>query len=545
MAAAIKPVKDVTLRSPDQWRYLGQAMQRTDIVAKSTGTQRYGIDLEFDDMVYATVRTNPGMGGDMERYDASEALAMRGVQKILPISSGIAVIADNTWRAIQAANAVDITWQAGPYPATSAQMWAVLEDHHKPAHKNVRRKNEGNVKAALADDDNIISAQYRVPYLAHAPLEPMNAVVKLGKDRLDIWTGTQIPRDVQRHAAKLTGLSKADIHVHVQMMGGSFGHRLEDNYVLQALEIAKAMPDVPIKMTWSREEDFSHDFPRPMGLAIARGRVKDKHVEAFDLDLLGASLTASQFGRLVGLALPGPDITLTAGADDQPYAIPHYRVTGYKAPEMVPISSWRSVAASQNGFFHESFLDELIHAAGADPLEERLRLCSDPLARKVLEAVGEMSNWGGAQLGPNRGRGVAFTKSFGVATAEIIEVAQTSAGLKIEKVWAAAEVGKVLDPVNFEAQFFGGIIFGLGHAMNCELTYDDYRPEQTNFHAYEGMRLHQAPEIFVKGLENGDRGTGIGEPGVPPAAPALANAIFAATGQRIRTLPLYNTIDFA
>ena len=218
-------------------------------------------------------------------------------------------------------------------------------------------------------------------------------------------------------------------------------------------------------------------------------------------------------------------------------------MTGYRAPDLAPISSWRSVGASSNGFFHDCFLDELIHAAGADPLEERIRLMWHDNSRKVLEAVGEMSDWG-SDLGDNRGRGVAFCLSFGVPTAEVVEVTNTDDGIRIDKVFVAAEVGRVIDPVNFDNLVKGGVIWGLGHAMNCEITYSDGMAEQTNFHDFEGMRLYQCPVIEVRGLENADKIRGIGEPPVPPAAPALANAIYAATGQRIREMPFNKHIDF-
>jgi isoquinoline 1-oxidoreductase beta subunit len=296
-------------------------------------------------------------------------------------------------------------------------------------------------------------------------------------------------------------------------------------------------------MTWSREEDMTHDFPRPLGMARMRGAVKDGQVNAYDLAIACPSVTASQTGRL-NMSLPGPDVAIVAGAWDQPFRIPNYRVTGYRVPALVPVSSWRSVGASGNGFLHDCFLDELIHAAGADPLQERLRLCWHEPSRKVLEAVGEMSNWG-SDPGKNRGRGVAFTLSFGVPAAEVVEVTNTSKGIRIDKVFAAVEVGKVIDPQNFENQLQGGVIWGLAHAMNAELTYADGIAEQTNFHAYEGMRFYQAPKIEIRALTNATEIRGIGEPGVPPAAPALANAIFAATGKRIRELPLNKHIQFA
>jgi isoquinoline 1-oxidoreductase beta subunit len=374
-------------------------------------------------------------------------------------------------------------------------------------------------------------------------MEPLNAVVLYTGDRLDIWTGTQIPGFIQGHAAKLANLPDDKVHVHAQMIGGSFGLRLEDTYALQAVELGMAMKGVPVKMTWSREEDMTHDYPRPMQISRARGTVRDGKVESYDLSIASQSVTSSWLGRLM-MAPPGPDIVIVAGAWDQPFAIPNYRVTGYRAKEMVPVSTWRSVGASGNGFLHAAFLDELIHAAGADPMSELIRLCNHDVSRKVLETLRELSGWNGSRIDANRARGVAFTLSFGVPVAEVVEVNNTPQGIKIEKVYVVCDVGRIVDPVNFESQLMGGVIWGLGHAMNCELTYENYAPQQTNYHAYEGMRLYQAPEIVVKGLQLGSQIRGIGEPAVPPAGPALANAIFAATGKRIRELPLNKQIPF-
>jgi isoquinoline 1-oxidoreductase beta subunit len=343
-------------------------------------------------------------------------------------------------------------------------------------------------------------------------------------------------------AAEVSGLKAENVHLHSLMSGGSFGRRLEDDYVRQAVQLAKAHPGSPIKMTWTREEDMTHDFPRPLGMARMRGAVRDGKVEAYDLTVACPSVTASQIGRL-HMPTFGPDIAIVAGAWDQPFRIPHYRVTGYRVPELVPVSSWRSVGASANGFLHNGFLDELMHAAGADPLKELIRLCWHEPSRKVLEAVGEMSKWG-SDPGKDRGRGIAFTLSFGVPVAEVVEVSNTPRGIRIDKVFVAADVGKVLDPTNFENQVQGAVVWGLGHAVNCELTFKDGVAEQTNFDAYQGLRLNQAPAIEVRAVDNGSPIRGIGEPPVPPAAPALANAIFAATGKRIRELPLNKHIDF-
>lgn len=541
IAASIEPVTDVTLRDPGEWRLIGKPMQRHDIMAKSTGTLPYGIDLKFDDMVIATVKRNPRQGGALNSYDASAAEKMRGVKKIVPITGGVGVIADNTWRAIQAAEAIEFDWGPAPYPAEMDGHWEVLSKAFNEEQIEARSRDDGDIEAALTGAE-IVEAEYRAPYLAHAPLEPLSAIVKVTDERVDVWTGTQIPRFVQNNVAKMTGVDADNVHVHVLYVGGSFGHRLEDESVKQAVEIAKQMKGTPVKLVYSREEDMIHDYPRQIAMARGRGTVKDGKVEAYDLGIAMPSIIASQMGRQ-NLNLPGPDSQIIAGAWDQPFAIPHYRMTGYRAAELAPISSWRSVGASSNGFFHDSFLDELIHAAGADPLEERIRLMWHDNSRKVLEAVGEMSNWG-TDPGPNRARGVAFCMSFGVSTAEVVEVTNTEDGIRIDKVYVAAEVGKVVDPVNFDNNVKGGVIWGLGHAMNCEITYSDGMAEQSNFDSFEGMRLYQCPEIEVRGLENGDKVRGVGEPPVPPAAPALANAIFAATGQRIREMPFNKHIDF-
>lgn len=545
-AAAVKAPRNVTLKDSSAWRYLGKPIQRLDIVAKSTGTAQYGIDLRLPGMVYATVRTNPRHGGAMLSVDESPAKMVRGVIKVVPVKHGVGVIADNTWRAFKAASLLQPVWGPAPYPATQDALWALAAESFSEDRRDSRTKDEGDVEAVLAAGtaaSTVIAAEYRVPFLAHAPLEPMTATARFAEGKLEIWTATQVPRFAERIAAKLAGIKRKDVTLHVLQAGGSFGRRLENDYVEQAVELALAHPGVPVKMTWTREQDMQHDFPRPFAMSRARGAVADGKVLAYALDIAAPSVITSQGGR-IGLVPPGPDRAIVAGAWDQPFAIPHYRVTGYRIPETVPISSWRSVGASHNGFLHDAFLDELIVAAGADPLRERIRLCNHDVSRKVLEAVGELSGWG-TPMAPGRGRGVAFTLSFGVPVAEVVEVTNTPAGIRIDKVFVVANVGRVLDPINFENQVQGAVIWGLGHAMNAELTYADGMTEQTNFHQYAGLRLNQTPEIVVKALELGEEVSGIGEPPVPPAAPALANAIFAATGQRIRELPMRRHVTFA
>ncbi|KRS18888.1 xanthine dehydrogenase family protein molybdopterin-binding subunit [Roseovarius indicus] len=540
--AGMGVVQNVRLRQPEEWRYIGKPMRRIDMVAKSTGTQDYGIDVEIEGMVHAAIRLNPAQTGPLNSFDASEAEQMRGVKAVVPVTGGVAVVADNTWRAFKAAEAVKVKWGKAPFPASMEQHWAALGEAFAEDTLDSRNRDDGDVDGALGEGE-VIEAEYRAPYLAHAPLEPISAVVRVDDDGAEVWTGTQIPRFVQQNVARVAGVDADNVVVNVLMMGGSFGHRLEDEVVKQATEIAVTMKGTPVKLTYSREEDMTHDFPRQIAMGRVRGKVAGGRVETMDLSIAMPSVMASQMGRQ-GQPVPGPDSQIVAGAWNAPFAIPNHRVTGYRAPELAPISSWRSVGASSNGFFYNAALDELIDAAGADPLEERLRLCDDPLARQVLEAVADMSSWDGP-LGEGRGRGVAFVQSFGVRCAEVVEVSQGDRGLNIDKVWVAAEVGRVVDPVNFENHIQGAVVWGLGHAMNCEITYADGRAEQSNYHAFEGMRMWQTPEIMVRGLENGERVTGVGEPPVPPAAPALAGAIFAATGKRLREMPFSKFVTFA
>ena len=541
-AAGIDPVQDVPLRDPAQWRLLGQPMQRVDVVAKSTGTQDYGIDVRLPGMVFATVRMNPALGGALLSHDPAPALDLPGVREVIPLPGGVAVVAESTWHAFRGAEVVVCDWGPSPHPPSTDAMWQAAEAALSDDHRNSRLRDDGDVDAALPPD--ALTAEYRLPCLAHAPLEPVNATALYTVDSLDIWTGTQIPGFAQGAAAKLAGLSRDAVRIHNQMIGGSFGRRLEDDFIRHAVQVAMALPGTPVKLTWSREEDFAHPIPRPMVLARARGAVAGGQVQAMDLAIAAPSVTASQMGRL-GIPAGGPDVAIVAGAWDQPFAIPHLRVTGHAVPDAVPVSSWRSVGASANGFVHETFFDELIHAAGADPLAERLRLCSDAESRAVLQAVGDLAGWNGARPGPGLGRGLAFTLSFGVPVAVVADVDATGGDLRLTGLFAALGVGRVLDPVTFENQVQGGLIWGLGHALGAEITFAEGRVQQTNYHDYPGLRLDQVPPIRLQAVEGMGRIRGAGEPPVPPAGPALGNAIFAATGRRIRTLPFAREVAFA
>ncbi|PWJ21217.1 xanthine dehydrogenase family protein molybdopterin-binding subunit [Jannaschia seohaensis] len=532
--AEVEVVQDVPLRDPSDWRHLGRPHRRVDIVAKSVGTFRYGGDLVLEDMVHATVVTNPTRGGGVVSMDASEAEAMRGVEAVLPITDGAAVLADNDWRAFKAARALRFEWGgAGPRDDSLLEMHAAALD----GDRDSAFTDEGDVDAAPGKR---IEAEYRVPFLHHAPLEPATATVRYTPEATEIWVATQAPIFVAEAVARLTGQDREQVTVHVLPAGGSFGHRLEHEWVEQATEIARQVPGRPIRLMLSREQDMTHGFYRPMAMARGRGTVETGQVRSLDLAVAAQSVAESQLGRL-GYPALGPDVAIVAGAWDAPYTLPDRRITGHRVPATVPVSSWRSVGASHNGFFLESLMDELIHEAGADPVEERLRLLSHAPSRRVLETVAEMASWNG----PEGKRGVAFAFSFGVPVAQIMEVRETSQGIVMDRLWIAAELGRVLDPVNAEAQLSGGALFGIGHAIAAEITFGGAGPEQQNFDTYESLRLWQVPQVEVRALGSGGSIRGVGEPGLPPAAPALANAIFAATGTRLRRMPFSAEMRFA
>ena len=540
-AAKISPVLDAKPRDPSKWRLLGKPMTRLDVRSKVMGELKFGIDLKMDGMLFASVKLNPGKGQPLKSYDASKAQSMPGVKKILEIKNGVAVVATNSWYAMRAVEAIDCKWAPSAYPAEQADHWKALEASFKPEFLGKEWRKIGDIDAGLKDGTPV-KAEYRAPYVAHQPLEPLNGVAVASDAGLEIWVGHQSPQAVQSIAAAAIGIKPEQVIFHNQWVGGSFGHRLEFENVRVLAEIANQMRGTPIKLVFSREEDFLQDIPRQISVARYTGSVKKGKIVAADLKLAG---TAPFKGLLERMGSPSkdPDPQLAAGLWNVYYDIPNFRATSYEAQGLSPCTTWRSVGASTAGFFTESFIDELIHAAGADPMQARIEMCAVPTYRKVLETVAEMSNWKGP-LGKGKGRGVAFVESFGTPTAEVVEVTVTDRGIRIDKVWVAVDVGKVMDPINFENQVQGGVIWGLGHAINCELTYARGAAQQTNYNHHEAMRLYQCPDIEVRGLENDPKVRGVGEPPVPPAAPALANAIFAATGKRIREMPFNKFIDF-
>ena len=528
-AADIDPPR-VKLRDPADWRLLGQSQPRVDMVAKVTGTAEFGADIRLPGMKFATVRMNPKRAG-MLKFDASAAEQMPGVEKIIDLGDGIAVIANNTWLAMHAAAAVEIDWAPANYASTTAEMFTQLKQALE-GEVNATPRDDGDVEAD--HDGTAIEAEYRMPFLAHSTMEPMNATALYTPDAMTLWAGAQAPLSTRDAAAEAVGLLPEQVDVIVPYLGGAFGRRGETDFSTLAAKVAKSMPGVPIKTTWSREEDMRHDMYRPPALARFKGVVKDGEAVMLDGQIVSQSV----------LDLDGANRENVTGSFDQPYGIPNYRIRGYLAELGVPTGFWRSVGASVNGFVFDSFIDEMAHAAGRDPLEFRIELARkehEPSA-KVLETLAEMTDWTG-QTRDNVGRGVAFTYSFGTPVAEAIEVHDTGDGIKIAKCWIVADLGLALDPSIVEAQLFGGAMYGLSAAAMGEITFADGEVEQYNFPDYDALRINTAPEFEVRVLENNTFLGGIGEPGTPPAAPALANALFDLTGIRARELPLNKTFD--
>lgn len=542
LAEAVRDITppDMALRAKSEWKYLGKSMPRTDMVGKSTGTATYASDTTLEGMKFATVRMNPRRSG-MVSYDDSNAKTMAGVEAIIDLGDGIGVVASNTWLAIQAANEVDITWEEASYPATTEG----LLDATRAAFElepNSTTRDEGDVNSAVEGTE--ITAEYTVPYLAHATMEPMNATAIYRGDSLEIWSGNQAPIIVRDKCAEACGLTPEQVTVHTTLLGGGFGRRGEYDFSVHAAKLAQAFPNTPIRMTWSREEDMQHDFYRPAAMAQFRGVVADGKAQLVDGKIAAQSVTHTSSMRLVGQVPPGPDRGHVEGAADQPYGIPNFRITGHLAELTVPLGFWRSVGNSHNGFFFDTFIDEMARAAGADPLQFRLDMAKDEHAPSagVIAAVGEMSNWG-SDKPANIGRGIGFTYSFGTPVAEVVEVEDTGNGIKINRCWIACDMGTALDPSIVEAQMTSGAIYGFSAAMQGEVTFTDGMVEQYNFYDYDAMRMHNVPAFEVRILEANNHMGGAGEPGTPPSMPALGNALFDLTGTRARELPLIKTFD--
>jgi isoquinoline 1-oxidoreductase beta subunit len=477
----------------------------------------------------------------MRGFDTARAETMPGVERIVDMGNGVAVVARNTWLAQQAVDAIDIDWGDAPSTGDTDALF-----------ERIAASFDGRANSAMRDDGDAdtlpegateITAEYKAPYLAHATMEPMNATALFTGDALSLWCGNQSPIIHRDKCAAEAGLSPEAVEVHTPFLGGGFGRRAEFDAAVYATRVAKAMPGVPVQLTWSREEDMRHDFYRPGAVARYRGAVRDGRAVLLDARIAAQSPVHQIMQRVTGFPGAGPDKVLVDGAFNQPYAIPNQRVRGYVTDLDIPVGFWRSVGCSHNGFFHETFIDEMAHAAGRDPLEFRIEMAREEHAASagVLEAVGRMCGWTG-NTPEGVGRGVAFTYSFGTPVAQVVEVADEDGAIRIRKAWIACDTGLALDRSIIEAQMSGGMIFGLSAAMQ-EITFSDGGVDQGNFPDFDALRMHSAPEIEVAVLESGDRLGGAGEPGTPPALPALGNALFDLTGKRVRDLPFTRHFD--
>lgn len=552
-AAKLIPPAEVRPKQRAEWKLLGKPQTRVDMLAKVTGAPIFGIDVRQPDMLFGTVRMSPVFGAKPIRSDISAAAKMPGVIKIVPIDSsygsGFGVIAENTWAAFRAAEAIDVEWGKPAYPLASDEIMRTIADAAKSGEASAMR-NDGDVDVAFADapQERMIEVEYSVPYLSHAPMEPMNCTARLKDGVLDVWAPNQMPVLVRWFCSDIAGVTGDKTNVHTTSMGGAFGRRGELDYAMYATYLAKEADGRPVQVTWTRAEDMRRGPYRPASAGHFRARIGDDGMPvAVEMRIAAQSMMASLMSRVFpSVPAGGSDPSITDGARNQPYTIASYRVSEIQVPDLpIPVTFWRSVGNSINGFFHESFMDEIANAGKIDPVEMRRKLMADfPAALAVVNKVAEMSNWGEA-LPAGKAKGFAFTLSFGSWCGQVIQIADTPAGIKLEKMWIAVDVGTAIDPGIIETQMTSGAVFGLSAAMGQEITFRDGMVEQSNFHDFDAVRIFQAPEFEVAILENFHKMGGAGEVGTPPAAPALANAIFALTGKRIRSLPLNKEVIFA
>jgi isoquinoline 1-oxidoreductase subunit beta len=522
-AAKVAPPTGVTLKDPSQFRIVGKPMKRLDTPSKVNGKAEFGIDVRLPNMQYAVVARCPVFGGKVVSFDATKAKAVPGVKNVIQISTGIAVVADNTWSAMQGKRALDIKWDEGKTAAFStpgiSQTFADITKQPGQAQKTA-----GDAVAALGSAAKKIDAVYEVPYLAHAPMEPLNCVADVKADRCDIYASTQMQTSARAQAAKATGLNPNVVQVHTKYLGGGFGRRAQADYVGEAAEVSKAI-GIPVKLTWSREDDLQQDLYRPASLTrFAAGLDGDGWPVAFH-----SQTACTYFG--------GPR-TAVEGIADTPYAIPNILVGSHNVDPGIPVSYWRSVGYSQNCYFHESFLDEIAVAGGKDPLELRLRLLANsPRLKGALQLAADKFGWS-KPLPAGHGKGISIANNVGSNTVQIAEVSVEKGKVKVHRVVCAVDCGHVVNPAGVEQQIQSGIVYGLSAALKGGITIDRGRVVQTNFHQYDVLRIDEMPNIEVHIVPSTQSPGGIGEASPPGIAPAVCNAIFSATGKRIRRLPI-------
>jgi isoquinoline 1-oxidoreductase beta subunit len=533
-AAALPVPTNVPLKTPSQFTIIGKPQQRLDIPMKVNGTAKYGIDTVVPGMKYAAIARSPVFGAKVQHFDARKAKAVRGVTDVVEVSNGVAVIATNTWAAFQGKLALDITWSRSPTVDTStASMFAQA--------KSLAKTRTGERVAITRGAPNtthgtVLEATYLGPFLAHATMEPMNTTADVRPDRCEVWSPNQVQTRAQAAAMAVTGLPREKCIIHTTLLGGGFGRRLEVDYVTEAVEVSKAI-GAPVKVTWTREDDIQHDCYRPMSVNVIRGVVADGTVSALAHQVVSPSWLRRWAPPLFK---NGIDPIALTEVLDAPYDVPNFRVSYIDYEPGIPIGSWRAPDANWNGFVTESFMDELAHAAGKDPLAFRLPLMKKhPRAAAVLRLAAERAGWGKPHPGIKQGLAVTFwAGSYG---AMVVDVSMHDGKPKVHRVVAAVDCGTVVNPDIVVQQAQGATNYGLSAALTGKITIDHGRVEQNNFYDYTVLRMADAPRIEVHVVKSSEKPTGIGEICVPPIAPAVGNAIFALTGKRIRQLPFIET----
>lgn len=533
-AAAELPIPENPALRPDaELAHLGRDVPRKDVPDKVTGAAVFGVDVKLPGMLVATVKASPVFGATIEQLSDARARAMPGVRAVVRLPGAVAAVADDWWQAWNALRAVDVRFASGPNDAiSSAELDRALQASlDAPGVVGTER---GDVKPASGARQ--FEADYAVPYLAHATMEPMNCTARMTEQGCELWVPSQGPIRLRDEVALALGLPKDKVRVYRTFGGGGFGRRWQPDFGIQAALIARELPGRPVKLIWSRGEDMQQDFYRPAARLRATASIDAVgKLATLDLKLACASIWEwGKPGRLQGKADP----LAIGGLSDTPYAFPAYRLRWVSTPTHVPVGVWRSVAHSHNGFFLECVLDEIAAAAGRDPLEFRLELLTwHPRLQKLLRLVAERAGWG-RPLPRGEGLGMAFMEDQGSAVAQVAHVRVVDGRLRVLKVWCAIDCGKALQPQVIAMQMESGIIFGLTAAYYGEIRIASGGVRESNFHDYRLLTLAETPEIIVDVVEGGLPLGGVGEPGVPPIAPAVANAIHAATGQRIRSLPL-------
>jgi isoquinoline 1-oxidoreductase beta subunit len=537
------------LKDPKDFRLLGHPLRRLDTTSKVNGSAEFGIDVRVPGLLIATVERSRVFGGRVKSCDATKARAVPGVRYVtqldgspwtgangawgIGMESGIAVVADTYWQAVQGRRALEIVWDEGPNASLDSNSIraSFVTQAEQPG---VQARKEGDAAAALAGAATRVEAIYEVPFLHHATMEPMNCTAHVRADSCDVWAPTQYQTRAQEVAAESAGLPKEKVRIHTTLLGGGFGRRLESDFVSEAVRISKAT-GAPVKVIWSREDDVRHGFYRPATYnRLAAGLDAQGQPVAWTHRVIGPAISL-KFGPLKN----GLDDNLVDGAANLPYAIPNIAVDEVVADLPIPIGFWRSVGASHNAFVTECFFDEIAAAAGRDPYQLRRELLRDkPRHLRTLELAAAEAGWG-TPLAPGRYRGIAIAEWGPTTCAQVAEVSVAGDGtVRVHRVVCVADCGPVVNMDTIEAQLQGGVVFGLTAALYGEITVERGRVQQSNFHDYPMLRMSEMPEVEVHIVPSTDRQGGIGEPSVPPIAPAVCNAIFAATGKRIRKLPI-------